>query len=161
VSTQYKKYTVEDFDNYDCLKLSKRFYIVLLYVLRGYIVWLMSVTNMRDRVGVIQWIYPETSLFILSLISGAIGIFVVLVISLRRPDAHKWIKWAWKNCRLFLVAALLFDLAANVIGFFYWQLFSSSWLMTQVIIVFSLISLCFTSERMILNLKEFPEKLPE
>ncbi len=161
MSTQYKKYTVEDFDNYDCLKLSKRFYIVLLYVLRGYIVWLMSVTNMRDRIGIIQWIYPETSLFILSLVSGALGLFVVLIISLRRPDAHVWEKWAWKNCRMFLLAALLFDVIANTVGYFYWHLFSTSWLIAHIIVVFSLIRLCFTSVRMNINLSEFPEKLPE
>jgi len=161
MSAQYSKYTVEDFDNYDCLKLSKRFYIVLLYVLRGYIVWLMSVTNMKDRVGVIQWIYPETSLFILSLISGSVGIFIVLIISLRRPDAHQWVKWAWKNCRIFIVAALLFDLMVNIVSFFYWQLFTLTWLIAQIIVVFSLIRICFTSERMKLNLNEFPEKLPE
>jgi hypothetical protein len=61
VPSSYKKYTVEYFDSYDCLKLSKPFYLVLLFVLRGYIVWLMSVTNMRDKVGIIQWIYPDTA----------------------------------------------------------------------------------------------------
>ena len=158
---RYKKYSIKDFDSYDCLKLSKRFYIVLLFVLRGYIVWLMSVTNMRDRVEIIQWIYPETALFFLSLISGAIGLFIVLIISLRRPDAPKWVQLSWLNCRKLIVVALLFDFITNVIGFFYWQLLSVSWLLTQAVIVCGLITLCFTSKRININLHEFPEKLPE
>jgi len=158
---KYKQYSVEDFDNYDCLKLSKRFYLVLLFVLRGYIVWLMSVTNMRDRISIISWIYPETSLFYLSLLSGILGLFVVLIISLRRPEAANWIQVSWQHSRKLLIAALLFDLLTHSIGFFYWQLISIEWIIMQVIITITLIVLCYNSERFTINLTEFPEKIPE
>jgi len=158
---KYKQYSVEDFDNYDCLKLSKRFYLVLLFVLRGYIVWLMSVTNMRDRISIISWIYPETSLFYLSLLSGILGLFVVLIISLRRPEAANWIQVSWQHSRKLLIAALLFDLLTHCIGFFYWQLISIEWIIMQVIITITLIVLCYNSERFTINLTEFPEKIPE
>lgn len=158
---KYQEYSIEDFDKFDCLKLSKRFYFVLLFVLRGYLVWLMSVTNMKDRVATMQWIYPETNLFFLSLISGVLGIFVVLIISMRRPNAPKWIKILWPHSRTLLVVALVFDLVINLVGFFYWQLTSLSWLMCQGLIVFTLITLCFTSKRMQINLIEFPQTLPE
>ena len=158
---KYQHYSVEDFDSYDCLKLSKRFYLVLLFILRGYIVWLMSVTNMRDRVSIISWIYPETSLFYLSLVSGAIGLFVVLIISLRRPDAANWVQVSWKKCRIILITALIFDLLTHAIGYFYWQLLSLEWLIMQVIISLLLMFLCYNSERFKINLEEFPQKIPE
>ncbi len=161
MSFNYQHYSVEDFDNFDCLKLSKIFYLVLLFVLRGYIIWLMSVTNMRDRVGIIQWLYPDTSLFYLSLISGAVGLFVVLIISLRRPDAALWVKNSWRYCRAFMIGALLFDFFINLIGFFYWQLLSMSWLISQAVIIFVLIYISFNSKRIKINLAEFPQKLPE
>ncbi len=158
---KYQQYSVADFDNYDCLKLSKRFYLVLLFVLRGYIVWLMSVTNMRDRISIISWIYPETSLFYLSLLSGMVGLFVVLIISLRRPEAANWIQVSWQHSRKLLIAALLFDLLTHCIGFFYWQLISIEWIIMQVIITITLIVLCYNSERFTINLTEFPQKIPE
>ncbi len=161
VSKKYQEYSIEDFDKFDCLKLSKRFYLVLLFVLRGYIVWLMSVTNMKDRVSTMQWIYPETNLFFLSLISGVIGLWVVVVISLRRPNSANWVKVFWPYCRTMLVVALLFDFIINLISFFYWQLTSITWLTCQGLIVFSLITLCFTSKRMEINLIEFPQALPQ
>ena len=160
-SNKYQQYSVADFDNYDCLKLSKRFYFVLLFVLRGYLVWLMSVTNMRDRVSIISWIYPETSLFYLSLISGTVGLFVVLIISLRRPEAPLWIQVSWQHSRKILIAALLFDLLTHCIGFFYWQLISVEWLIMQAILTVTLIVLCYNSERFDINLSEFPQKIPE
>lgn len=158
---KYQHYSVEDFDSYDCLKLSKRFYLVLIFILRGYMVWLMSVTNMRDRVSIISWVYPETSLFYLSLFSGAIGLFVVLIISLRRPEAASWIQFSWQHCRTILITALLFDLLTHVISYFYWQLLSLEWIIMQTIISILLISLCYTSERFKINLEEFPQKVPE
>lgn len=160
-SKKYQQYSVEDFDHYDCLKLSKRFYLVLLFVLRGYLVWLMSVTNMRDRVSIISWVYPETSLFYLSLISGTVGLFVVLIISLRRPEAANWVQISWLHSRKILVTALLFDLLTHGLGFFYWQLISVEWLIMQAIITLSLIVLCYNSERFKINLAEFPQKIPE
>lgn len=158
---KYQLYSVEDFDSYDCLKLSKRFYLVLIFILRGYIVWLMSVTNMRDRVSIISWIYPETSLFYLSLFSGAIGLFVVLVISLRRPEAASWIQFSWKHCRTILTMALLFDLLTHIVSHIYWQLSSLEWIIIQTAISGALIALCYTSERFKINLEEFPQKIPE
>ena len=161
VSKKYQEYSIEDFDKFDCLKLSKRFYLVLLLVLRGYLVWLMSVTNMKDRVATMQWIYPETNLFFLSLVSGVIGLLVVIMISLRRPNSANWVKVIWPYCRTMLVVALLFDFSINLIGFFYWQLTSMPWLICQGLIVFALIALCYTSKRMQINLIEFPKTLPE
>jgi hypothetical protein len=161
MSNVYKNYSIEDFDKFDCLKLSKWFYVVLLFVLRGYIVWIISVTNMRDRVGLMQWIYPQTDLFLLSLISGTLGLLVLLTISLRRPDAHHWAQRAWPYCRLLLITALIFDFFVNVLAVVYWQLFPLSWLVWQAIVVTMLIMLCFRSERMNINLIEFPQTLPE
>ncbi len=157
----YQQYTMQDFDSYDCLKLSKRFYLALLFILRGYIVWLLSVTNMRDKVSIIQWIYPEKSLFYLSLFSGTVGLFLLLVISLRRPDAYLWVQLSWQYSRVIIVLALLFDLLTHTIGYFYWQLSSIPWLIAQALITVILIVMCYNSERLKLNLHEFPQKLPE
>lgn len=160
-ANKYQDYSVNDFDKFDCLKLSKRFYLALIFILRGYLVWLMSVTNMRDRVATIEWLYPEKNLFFLSLASGVLGLFVVLILSLRKPDAPTWVKTCWPHCRAILVIALLFDLLINLIAFYVWQLQSISWLITQGVIVVTLITVCFTSKRIQLNLAEFPETLPE
>jgi hypothetical protein len=115
---------------------------------------------MRDRVSIISWVYPETSLFYFSLFSGTIGLFVVFIISLRRPGAADWVKFCWKHCRKVLIVALVFDLFTHVIAYFYWQLFSVEWIIMQTIVSMLLISLCFTSERFKVNLEEFPLEIP-
>jgi hypothetical protein len=119
------------------------------------------VTNLKDRVGIIQWIYPETSLFYLSLGSGALGIFVVLILSLRRPNANTWVKKCWQQGRVIITLALLFDLSICVLGFLYWHLLSPTWLFTQASIVTGLIIILNTSKKITINIAEFPEVLPE
>jgi hypothetical protein len=161
IKHNYSGYSVNDFDNFDCLKMSKWVYLSLLFILRGYIVWLMSVTNMKDRVGIIQWIYPETSLFYLSLGSGALGIFIVVVLSLRRPNAKSWVKFFWRHVKAIIILALLFDFIICITGFFYWHLLSLTWLITQTIIVGMLIIMLNISKKFRINIAEFPELLPE
>jgi hypothetical protein len=161
IKHNYSDYSVQDFDNFDCLKVSKWVYLSLVFILRGYVVWLMSVTNMKDRVGIIQWIYPETSLFYLSLGSGALGIFIVLVLSLRRPKANNWVKRSWSYMKSIITLALLFDLIICITGFFYWHLLSLTWLITQATIVVGLIIMLNVSKKFRINIAEFPEPLPE
>jgi hypothetical protein len=155
----YQHYSIEDFDHFDCLKLSKGLYLTLLFILRGYIIWIMSITNMRDKVAIIEWFYPEPALFYLSLISGILGLYIVLIISLRRPDAANWVKSSWHYCRGLLIAALAFDLLVNWLGYFYWQLSSLPWLIGESIIAFYLLYFVLTSHKLRLNSNEFPEKL--
>jgi len=154
-------FSPRDFDKYDCVKLSWLIYICLAYVLRGYVVWIMSVTNVQDRVGVIQSIYPEQSLFYLSLLSGSLGIFLVFLLSLRRPEASKWVKRLCKKLRILLIATMLFDLAINAVAYFKFEMISGIWLAGQVMIVGLLTILLMSSKRIAFNIEEFPEKLPE
>ena len=157
----YANFLPKHFDNFDCLKLAPGIYLILLFVLRAYIVWIMSVTNMRDHVGIIQWIFPQTSLFYLNLASGALGLFIVLVLSLRRPNAASWVRSSWKKCDVLLIIALIFDLLITLFGYFVWQLQSMSWLLVHGTLVVGAITYILLSKRFAINLAEFPEELPE
>ncbi|GLX80080.1 hypothetical protein tinsulaeT_34200 [Thalassotalea insulae] len=161
MSHRYANYTPADFDNFDCVKISKGIYLLLIFVLRGYFVWLMSVTNMKDRVSIIQWVYPDPTLFYLSLISGAVGLYVVAVLSLRRPDARTWVRRSWQKLRVILLAALAFDFVVNLLGFIYLSQVALWWVVVNAIIGLLFCLFLFYSKRVKLNIEEFPQQLPE
>ncbi len=161
MSKRYAHYSVNDFDKYDCLKLSKVAYFVILFVMRAYIVWLISLSNFQDRTSIISIIYPEKQVFYLNLISGMLGLLLLAIVSLRRANAPSWVKTLWPHFRTLLVVALIFDFIVNVVAFFYWQLTSQTWLFIQLAITVYLIYKCIKNKRLSLNLKEFPEPLPE
>lgn len=157
----YASYSIEDFDKFDCLKISKGIFLTLLFALRGYVVWIMSVTNMQDRIGVMQWFYPDPKLFYLSLFSGLAAIYVVLVMSLRRPDAANWVQWSWRNLRIFLIGAVLFDLLVSFIAYYKFQMLSLDVVVLQALIAAGLVSFCLYSKRIKINLSEFPQKVAD
>lgn len=157
----YAHYGVHDFDSFDCVKLSKGIYLSLLFVLRGYIAWIISITNMRDKTAIIQWLYPDPALFYLSLASGVIGLYLVLVISLRRPNAANWVKTSWRHYKIIIIIALLVDLIVEVSGYWYWQLSSFNALISHAVIAILISYFTLRSKRIALNIAEFPEKLPE
>lgn len=156
---QYAQYSMKDFNQFDCLKLSKGIYAILVFVTRGYLVWIMSISNMQNQTDTIKMIFPDPNLFYLSLVSGAVGLFVILVISLRRPETYEWVKVSWAHIRKFLLFALLVDFTVSIVGYFYLSLISLSWLLLQLVITVFFIIFLYSSNRIKLSIEEFPEKL--
>lgn len=153
----YARFSPKDFDKYNCLNISLGFYLMLAFTLRGYLVWIMSVTNLQDKVSFLEWIYPERTLFYLSLFSGCLGWFIVLVVSLRRPDAPSWVKKAWHRCHWVLIGALIFDLTCTLWSFILAHKITSTTVIIHMIIVLVCIIYIITNQRFKLNLREFPE----
>ncbi len=158
---EYASYSLKDFNKYDCLKLSLGIYLLLVFVCRGYLIWIMSVSNMQNRTDTIAFVFPDPKLFYLSLLSGVLGLFVIVIISLRRPETYEWVMCCWKHIRKFLLASLLFDLTVSICGFFYFGLLSYNWLLIQTIITLLLTLFLFTNNRVKLNIQEFPEAFTE
>ncbi|MFD2166931.1 DUF2919 family protein [Thalassotalea euphylliae] len=157
----FSRYSVKDFDNFDCVKLSKTIYLALAFLLRGYLVWLMSVTNMQDRVGVISWIYPDPELFYLNLASGFMGVILVFVISLRRPNASHWVKRVWPHTRTLIAIACLLDIGVLTGAYLLLQLGDMTSLLLQAVVALFCVAMCYFSKRLAYNLQEFPEPVPE
>jgi hypothetical protein len=158
---EYAHYSLKDFNKYDCLKLSIGIYALLVFVCRGYIIWIMSISNMQNRTDTIALAFPDPKLFYLSLLSGAVGLFVILIISLRRPDTYNWVKFCWKHIRKFLLISLFFDLAVSMSGYFYFKLLSYDWLVIQTALTLLFTVFLYLNNRVRLNIQEFPEVLPE
>ena len=158
---EYAKYSLKDFNKYDCLTLSIGIYALLAFVCRGYIIWIMSISNMQNRTDTIAFVFPDPKLFYLSLLSGALGLFVILVISLRRPDTYNWVTYCWQHIRKFLLCSLLFDLLVSIGGYLFYSLLSLEWLIIQTILTVAFTLFMFTSNRVRLNIQEFPEALIE
>lgn len=161
MSKQYANFGPTDFDKFDCVKIAFGIYLILIFVLRGYIIWLMSVTNMQDRVSIIQWVYPEPKLFYLSLLSGLGGVLTVFLLSLRRPGANKVIKILCAQLRNILLIALFFDFIINIVAYYFWQMQSQQWLIINSVIIFMAGIYLYTSNKVSINVQEFPDKLPE
>lgn len=160
-NNQYAQYSVNDFDTFDCLKVSKSFYLLLFFVLRGYLVWLISISNLQDKTSFIQWFFPAPESFYLSLLSGTFGLFVGVLFILRKPAASTWVKNLWPYARIMLVTAILFDLAVSIIAYQLNYISSLNWLLSHALVVLLGSYICYKNKRLTINLQEFPEPKPE
>lgn len=154
---QYANYSLKDFNKFDCLKLSIGIYAILTFVTRGYLVWIISISNINNQTDAIEMIFPEPEMFYLSLVSGVVGLFIILIICLRRPNASQWVRFCWQYLRAFLSVALIVDIVVSIIGCYYLSLLSPQWLLIQFIITLLFIVYLYTNNRVKLNIKEFPE----
>jgi hypothetical protein len=155
----YKNAKINDFNKYNCIKLSCWFYFSTAYLLKAYFVWIMSIASSNDRMSFITMIYPEQKLFYVNLFSGLMGIFLFILISLRRPNANKWVKDIWPKIKSITIFMLFLDLLITLIAFFIWQLLSLQSVLLHAGVVLTLLVNAFNNDRLILNLLEFPEEI--
>lgn len=155
------KYSLRHFDKYNCLKLSFIYYFILIFLLRGFAIAILSLVNLRDKLALIQWFYPESSMFYFSLLSGAPSLLLFYVIIQRRPDATNWVKTLWHNILPVMSVFVFIDLAIYWGQFFLFSQGKLSWLFAQTFIALSLLLFCNFNSKAKINRKEFPEKIPE
>ena len=154
-------YSINDFDKHNCLKLSYLFYFILTFLLRGYVVGILSLSNLRDKLSLIQWVYSDSSLFYLSLATGLPGLVLLLLLFSRRPNASKPVKTIWRHFLLLCTIVVVIDLT------FYWGqylLFAQgklNWLVTQTVVGIGLVFFAKRSKRFHINLHEFPEEIDD
>ena len=153
----FANYSINDFDHFDCLKLSKGLYFSLIYILRGYFVWLISVANMKDHTSFLAFVFPDKQLFYVNLVSGGLGLIVLVLISLRKPNAPDWVKRFWPKTHYLLIFALLFDLFITLYAYYIDLIYSFTWILAQFFCAAILIYYYLTSKRLAINLTEFPQ----
>lgn len=154
-------YTIKDFDKYNCVKLSFSYYLILLYLLRGYAIGMASLANLKDKLSLIQWFYPDSSMFYLSLLFSVPNLILLYVVIARKPDSPQWLKVLWQKVLPFSVLLVSIDLLI------YWGQYllvtqgSLHRLLIQTAVAVSILLYCTLSARAKLNRLEFPEHIEE
>lgn len=155
------RYSFKDFDKYNCLTLSFSYYAILLFLLKGYAIGIVSLSNFKDKLTVIQWFYPESELFYLSLLTGVPGLFLMYIIFQRKPGASQFIKSIWNHIGYVCTALVLIDFMIYWSLFYFKQIGQFNWLLGQTCFGILATVYCLKSVRAMINRHEFPEAIPE
>ncbi len=101
-------YPFSAYDKYLCLKPDFSIWLVLAFLLRPYVVVVLSIANRADRLGLIKLVYSDHLAMTLAAIAAVPAIFVVYAFIKRAPDAPDKVQWIWQHGReLLLVSSLL------------------------------------------------------
>ena len=103
-----------DFDLEGRVKVPLGYYLVTLYLMRGYFIWLMSLTHRKDPSLILSLIYPDSRTFISALFIGVSGLLVYVLFLSKARIWDRTERMLWKASFLLLLTGLLADLTVQV-----------------------------------------------
>ena len=103
----------QDFDFDGKVKIPLGFYLVLVYLLRGYLLWVISITYRDDPSLILSLLYQDTRWFFYSLVFGLPALLTFILFTLKSQRQKPWFVMCWKGQRRFLMLGLMLDLCGQ------------------------------------------------
>ena len=104
----------QDFDFDGKVKIPLGFYFMLIYLLRGYITWVLSLTYREDTSLLLSLAYTESRFFYLALVTGLPAVLVQLLFSLKKQKTKSWYISLWLKSPWILAVALVADIILQI-----------------------------------------------
>lgn len=106
-----EKYSIEKYDKHLCLRMNDTLWLILLFLLRPYLVTIISLANRTDRSGMINMIYSDKMALWWGLLAGVPAILVIYAWTRKKPGATSFVRAVWRRGRELLVASAIFNMA--------------------------------------------------
>jgi Protein of unknown function (DUF2919) len=106
-----EKYPIESYDKYLCLKINDTLWVILLFLLRPYVVTVISLANRTDRTGIINMIYSDKMALWWGILAGVPAFLVIYAWIKRKPGASPFVRKLWHRGRELLLVSALFNMA--------------------------------------------------
>ena len=162
-SDMSKYHSISRYDKNLCLKPDITIWLIFLFLLRAYVVLILSVVNMRDRTGLIDLVYPDRLVMSLGALAGIPAALLVYAWIKRKSGAPRYVRNIWSKGRAFLAVSALLNACVMFVPFWMgtehaiapgdWAQFAIALLIVIVVYSSSYIRDCFD---------DFPsDKVPE
>ncbi len=106
-----EKYAIESYDKHLCLRMNDTLWVILLFLLRPYLVTIISLVNRTDRTGLIDMVYSDKLVLWWAFLAGIPAVFVVYAWNRRRPGASMFARKVWRRGRELLAVSALCNIA--------------------------------------------------
>ncbi len=106
-----RHYDISRYDKNLCLKPSISMWLISLFLLRPYLVLVLSVVNRKDRMALIELVYPDRLGMSLGALAGIPAAILVYAWLRRAPGATGFVRKAWLRGRMLLTISALGNLA--------------------------------------------------
>jgi len=102
------------YDKHGCLKIPLTLYLALAYLLKGYVIWIMSLSYRQDPAALLNIFYPNRNDFYDTLLVGIPAIICAIIFCFRHVNMPKIIEWSWFKIRWFLMLSTLIQLGLSL-----------------------------------------------
>jgi hypothetical protein len=99
------KYPFSAYNKHLCLDLSIGMWLVLAFLLRPYLIMIMSVVNRSNRMELINLFYADRSHLALGALAAIPAVLLVIAWNRRRPGAVRIVRALWRRGRELLAAS--------------------------------------------------------
>lgn len=106
----------QDFDLDGKIQVPVGFNLAILYLLRAYVFWAISLTYSEDRSFILSLFYPDHSLFFISLLIGLPAMVTFFFFSMKKQITKNWYKAIWKHLRILLLGVFFLDLLLQLLS---------------------------------------------
>ncbi|WP_435277027.1 DUF2919 family protein [Psychrobium sp. nBUS_13] len=155
-----------DYDKYGCIKLPLMLFLSLGYLIKGYVIWVVSLSYRKDPSVLLNIFYPSRADFYHALIIAIPAVFCVIIFSLRRIGMPTFVAWLWHRIRFLLIGSALVQIGDSV-----WQgnislhniiHFNAYYgVLIDVIFLVGIIVYCMLNQRVIDVSKQYPIALDD
>lgn len=99
----------QDFDLDGKLRVPIGYNLTLLYLLRGYVLWVVSLTYSEDRSLILSLVYPSHTLFVFTLLVGLPALIAFFLLALKSFVKSKGYQLIWQSMPILVVGSLILD----------------------------------------------------
>lgn len=103
------KYPISSYNKYICLKMNATMWFILLFILKPYLIIIMSIANFRKPMNLIEMVYPERLTMALTALAAIPVGFLLYAWSRREPDASDTVKNIWHKGFLLLTVTTVLN----------------------------------------------------
>lgn len=107
-----KHHSIACYDKNLCLKPNIEIWVGLLFLLKPYLVLLLSVANLRNKSGFIDLIYADRLDMSLGALAGVPAVFLMYALLKRKPGASPFVKSIWARGRILMAISALLSAVA-------------------------------------------------
>jgi len=158
-----KHHAISCYDKNLCLKPNITIWLILLFLLRPYLVLILSIVNMRDRTGLIDLVYPDRLAMSLGALAGVPAAFLVYAWIKREPNTTTFVRNIWAKGRVILAVSALLNAIAILVPFWFGSVHrmpSGDWV--QLSIALLILVVVYTSSYIRDCFNDFPrDEAPE
>jgi len=112
-----KKYPFSAYDKYLCLRMSPLMWLTMLFLARPYVIFIISVANRRDRMGILELFHGEPSMGLLGAVAGIPAAILALAWTRRQPDAPAIVQRTCHAGKHLLVLSSLLNIAVILLPY--------------------------------------------
>ncbi len=150
------QYPASAYDENLCIKVNVSLWFAILFLLRAYVVMLLSLVNMSNQTELIHLLYASETTFALGAVAALPALVLFMAWTKRRPGSGRTIRWIWHHGRAFLIVSAVLNLAI-VAGSVFWAERSPQFSdVTQALLTMYIILYLHRSERVRDTFRDFP-----